>query len=149
VEAAGGLVVHRVDTWRVGRAALQCTRSIGDADVKAEGVIAEPEVTECRLGPEDEFLVVASDGLWDVLEPADVSALIRDTVKHPGMAAQRLVTEALTRGSADNVSAAVVFFGGGAAGSAFSARRDKVVGGPSPQRSSRGGKTFNCLPGTR
>ena len=113
VEAAGGLVVHRVDTWRVGQAALQCTRSIGDADVKSEGVIAEPEVAEHRLCSEDEFLVVASDGLWDVLEPADVSALIRDTVKHPGMAAQRLVTEALTRGSADNVSAAVVSFGGG------------------------------------
>ena len=113
VEAAGGTVVHRVDTWRVGRAALQCTRSLGDADAKAEGVIAEPEVVERRLVADDEFLVVASDGLWDVLEAADVCSLIRDTVKHPGMAAQRLATEALTRGSADNVSVAVVFFGGG------------------------------------
>ena len=113
VEAAGGRIVHRVDTWRVGRAALQCTRSLGDADAKAEGVIAEPEVVERRLEADDEFLVVASDGLWDVLEAADVCSLIRDTVKHPGMAAQRLATEALTRGSADNVSVAVVFFGGG------------------------------------
>ena len=121
--------------------------------MKSEGVIAEPEVAEHRLCSEDEFLVVASDGLWDVLEPADVSALIRDTVKHPGMAAQRLVTEALTRGSADNVSAAVFFFGGGAAGSAYSARRTAPPStgraGPSPRRSSRGGKTSACLPGTR
>ena len=142
VEAAGGLVVHRVDTWRVGRAALQCTRSIGDADVKAEGVIAEPEVTECRLGPEDEFLVVASDGLWDVLEPADVSALIRDTVKHPGMVAQRLVTEALTRGSADNVSAAVVFFGGGGSWERVFCEEGQGRGGPLPTAFQPGRENF-------
>ena len=46
-----------------------------------------------------QFLIVASDGLWDFLSPAQAAQLILDTVKHPSMAAQRLTSEALTRGS--------------------------------------------------
>lgn len=48
-----------------------------------------------------QFLVLGSDGLWDFLTPAQVAQLIADTVKHPAMAAQRLTTEALTRGSGE------------------------------------------------
>ena len=29
----------------------------------------EPDVAAVQLGPEDEFLVVATDGLWDVMPP--------------------------------------------------------------------------------
>lgn len=35
-----------------------------------------------------------------------------DTVKHPAMCAQRLVTEALARGSGDNVACLVAFLSG-------------------------------------
>merc|ERR1712094_146120 len=78
---------------------------------------------------------------------ADVSALIRDTVKHPGMAAQRLVTEALTRGSADNVSAAVVFVGGGQLGARFLRGGTRSWGAPPHSVPAGEGKLSIACPG--
>ncbi|KAF9664523.1 hypothetical protein SADUNF_Sadunf16G0027600 [Salix dunnii] len=117
VLGAGGQVKWQVDTWRVGHAALQAssghfdypvTRSIGDDDLKP-AVTAEPEITETVLSAEDEFLVMGSDGLWDVMSGADVISIIKDTVKEPGMCSKRLATEAAERGSKDNITVIVVF----------------------------------------
>ncbi|XP_022899647.1 protein kinase and PP2C-like domain-containing protein [Olea europaea var. sylvestris] len=105
---AGCQVKWQVDTWRVGHAALQVTRSIGDDDLKP-AVTAEPEITETILSAEDEYLVMASDGLWDVMKNSDVVNIIRDTVKEPGMCSKRLATEAVERGSNDNITVIVVF----------------------------------------
>ncbi|KAL8172212.1 hypothetical protein V2J09_024016 [Rumex salicifolius] len=105
---AGGQVKWQVDNWRVGAPALQVTRSIGDDDLKP-AVTAEPEITEYTLSSEDEFLVMASDGLWDVVSNEEVSRIIRDTVKEPGMCSKRLATEAAERGSSDNITVIVVF----------------------------------------
>ncbi|KAK7393036.1 hypothetical protein VNO78_21487 [Psophocarpus tetragonolobus] len=104
----GGHVHWQVDTWRVGRPALQVTRSIGDDDLKP-AVTAEPEITESTLCSEDEFLVMASDGLWDVMCSMEVINIIKDTVKEPGMCSKRLATEAVERGSKDNITVIVVF----------------------------------------
>ncbi|XP_058101226.1 protein kinase and PP2C-like domain-containing protein isoform X2 [Magnolia sinica] len=108
VTKAGGQVKWQVDTWRVGTAALQVTRSIGDDDLKP-AVTAEPEITETKLSIEDEYLVMASDGLWDVISNEEVVSIIRDTVKEPGMCSKRLATEAAERGSKDNITVIVVF----------------------------------------
>ncbi|KAF3323010.1 Protein kinase and PP2C-like domain-containing protein [Carex littledalei] len=101
-------VKWQVDTWRVGPAALQVTRSIGDDDLKP-AVTAQPEIIETNLSSQDEFLVMASDGLWDVLTNEDVISIIKDTVKEPGMCSKRLATEAAERGSKDNITVIVVF----------------------------------------
>ncbi|KAL6272562.1 hypothetical protein ACE6H2_023254 [Prunus campanulata] len=105
---AGEQVRWQVDNWRVGLAALQVTRSIGDDDLKP-AVTAEPEITETILSAEDEYLVMASDGLWDVVSNAEVVSIIKDTVKEPGMCSKRLATEAAERGSKDNITVIVVF----------------------------------------
>ncbi|CAB4286371.1 unnamed protein product [Prunus armeniaca] len=55
VISAGEQVRWQVDNWRVGLAALQVTRSIGDDDLKP-AVTAEPEITETILSAEDEYL---------------------------------------------------------------------------------------------
>ncbi|PSS01723.1 Protein like [Actinidia chinensis var. chinensis] len=104
----GGQVKWQIDTWRVGPAALQVTRSIGDDDLKP-AVTAKPEITETILSVEDEYLVMASDGLWDVMSDAEVISIIKDTVKEPGMCSKRLATEAVERGSEDNITVIVVF----------------------------------------
>jgi serine/threonine protein phosphatase PrpC len=40
------------------------SRGIGDRDLK-QWVIAEPDTKIVTIKPEDEFLILASDGLWD------------------------------------------------------------------------------------
>lgn len=40
------------------------------------GVIALPEVTEYVLKPEDEFLVLASDGVWEFIDNQEVSGTV-------------------------------------------------------------------------
>ena len=42
-------------------------RSIGDHAVKGIGVIAEPEITKHTLTPDDSFLILASDGIWEFI----------------------------------------------------------------------------------
>ena len=107
--AAGGEVSVRMGGWRVGNAGLAVTRSIGDADVKNIGVIAEAEITELDMGSDDSFIIMGSDGIWDLVNPQEAVGIVLDTVKQPAMCAQRVVQEALARGSKDNVSAVVAF----------------------------------------
>lgn len=117
IASSGGEVSVRMGGWRVGSAGLAVTRSIGDADVKDIGVVAEAEITELDLSSEDSFLVMGSDGVWDLVEPQEAVGIVLDTVKQPAMCAQRVVQEALARGSKDNVSVVVAFlpYGQGAA----------------------------------
>lgn len=37
---------------------------------------ASPEIVRYTLGPRDKFLVIASDGLWDLLSPTQVVRLV-------------------------------------------------------------------------
>lgn len=52
---------------------LAMSRSLGDVLAKKAGVVAEPEVTQFIFDPEQakhilpRFLVLASDGVWDVM----------------------------------------------------------------------------------
>lgn len=54
--------IHR-GTWRV-HGILSVSRSVGDAHLK-DWVLAEPDTKVISLTPEMEYLVLASDGLWD------------------------------------------------------------------------------------
>ena len=54
---------------------INLSRSIGDLEYKEnadlpperQAVTAFPEIKECTLGPNDDFLIIACDGIWDVL----------------------------------------------------------------------------------
>jgi len=107
-EAAG--VVARGGTLSGGRVngVLAVSRALGDAAVKPAAA-AVPEVVTTCVGAGDEFLVLASDGLWDVVSNAEVGRLIRTTVRVAGMAARRLAALAVDRGCGDNVTVVVVY----------------------------------------
>ncbi|KAI3452664.1 hypothetical protein Pfo_009328 [Paulownia fortunei] len=63
IEDKGGYVeIHR-GTWRV-HGTLAVSRSIGDAHLK-DWVMAEPDTKVIYLTPDMQYLVLASDGLWD------------------------------------------------------------------------------------
>ncbi|KAE8688685.1 putative protein phosphatase 2C 24 [Hibiscus syriacus] len=64
IEEAGGRVIFWDGPRVLG--VLAMSRAIGDNYLKPY-VICEPEVTVAERTAEDEFLILASDGLWDVV----------------------------------------------------------------------------------
>lgn len=101
IMAAGGFVMNN----RVN-GVLAVTRSLGDSSMK-EFVVGSPYTTETTLGDDDEFLIIACDGLWDVCEDQDAVNLIRK-VKDPQEASRVLLDHALSQFSTDNLSVLVV-----------------------------------------
>uniref|UniRef100_A0A0C9S6I7 protein-serine/threonine phosphatase n=1 Tax=Wollemia nobilis TaxID=56998 RepID=A0A0C9S6I7_9CONI len=106
IEDAGGFVMW-AGTWRVG-GVLAVSRAFGDRLLK-QYVVAEPEIKEEIVDDGVEFLILASDGLWDVVSNKEAVALIQST-EDPEQAAKRLTEEAYKKGSADNITCVVVRF---------------------------------------
>lgn len=107
VEARGGFVSlgGRVQ----GR--LMVSRAIGDRPIKRY-VSSTPEVTATDITDGDDFIILASDGLWDALSSQEAANVVRSTVRVSDLAAKRLALKAIELGSDDNISVIVVFFGG-------------------------------------
>lgn len=100
----GGRII-RVGIWRV-QGVLAVTRALGDRRLK-QFVTSEPEITTHKLGPEDDLLVLASDGIWDVLTSQQAIDIAR--AQPDVKTAARVLTEAAIRlNSMDNVTALVV-----------------------------------------
>ena len=57
---------------------LAMTRCIGDLNVKTIGVIADPEVNSYKITAWDEFLIVASDGVWEFIESVEAVYIVGD-----------------------------------------------------------------------
>lgn len=49
---------------------LAMSRAFGDFMLKSHGVIAIPEVSSHQLSPKDQFLVLATDGVWPFSLPS-------------------------------------------------------------------------------
>ncbi|MCL7040331.1 hypothetical protein MKW94_010753 [Papaver nudicaule] len=121
IEAAGGTVIN----WNGFRVlgVLATSRSIGDGYLKPY-VTSVPEVTVTSRTKSDEFVILASDGLWDVLSnkmackiarrcleggvPRRPSSSPLDHTSNAAHAAAVLVEIAITRGSKDNISVVIV-----------------------------------------
>jgi len=73
---------------------------IGDFAVKNVGVIAEPEVLEFEIGQEDQFMILASDGVWEFIysqEAVDIVAACLREGKSVTQACQVLIEQATNR----------------------------------------------------
>ncbi|CAI0401331.1 unnamed protein product [Linum tenue] len=133
IEAAGGKVIQ----WNGHRVfgVLAMSRSIGDRYLKP-WIIPEPEVMFIPRAKEDECLILASDGLWDVMSNEEACDLARrrilvwhkkngqvagaapsssPSVKGPEgvdlasqAAAEYLSNRAIQKGSKDNITVIVV-----------------------------------------
>lgn len=55
---------------------LAMARSIGDHAVKDVGVIAEPVVTVYDVAEEDEFMILATDGVWEFIDSEDAVQIV-------------------------------------------------------------------------
>lgn len=112
--------------WRIGD--LSVSRSFGDLD-NTPHVTHIPESFCYELMAEDEFVIMACDGLWDVMENHEAVNFVRDhlTNNHidlyeiPGKypttesikkknISRKLADYAIAMGSGDNVSVFIIFF---------------------------------------
>ena len=57
---------------------LAMTRSFGDYFASLAGTIAEPEIKEHILVPEDKFIILASDGLFEFISSEEVGNIIKE-----------------------------------------------------------------------
>jgi protein phosphatase 1L len=111
IERGGGYVsCSGSGVWRV-QGSLAVSRSFGDVGLK-RWVVAEPAVARVPLSAGCEFLVVASDGLWDKVsnqEAVDVVSRSRNAAASSvGRSCSELVELARRRGSRDDVTVMVV-----------------------------------------
>nr|XP_023896497.1 probable protein phosphatase 2C 51 [Quercus suber] len=121
IEAAGGKVIN----WNGHRVlgVLTTSRSIGDHCLRPY-VISKPEVTVTKRSNNDEFLILASDGLWDVISNEVACQIVKrclegrlrrkslevevENESRAAEAAAVLTELAMARGSKDNISVIVV-----------------------------------------
>ncbi|CAL1388196.1 unnamed protein product [Linum trigynum] len=117
IEASGGSVD---DGYLNGQ--LNVARAIGDWHMEGlkalEGgpLSAEPELITTELTEDDEFLIIACDGIWDVFRSQNAVDFARRRLQEhndPVVCSKDLVDEALKRKSGDNLSAVVVCFQAG------------------------------------
>lgn len=117
ISELGGRVIYW-GRWRV-EGLLAVSRSIGDASLKPY-VCADPEVCEYDIGKDDWFLIMSSDGVWDVMDNEEAAHVViaSSCVMEEGKlkidtnrfkwAARNLCDHAKSCGSTDNFSVIVV-----------------------------------------
>eukprot|EP00049_Salpingoeca_infusionum_P002874 m.60815 g.60815 ORF g.60815 m.60815 type:complete len:229 (+) comp11838_c0_seq3:930-1616(+) len=117
IEKAGGTVTN----GRI-QGIMEISRSIGDGRFKSLGVTAQPNIARCTLTAQDKFLLIACDGLWDCMTPLEAAQFVGNELKTAKVdatlkdddgaisqfVANKLVNEAVHRGSQDNVSVVLV-----------------------------------------
>lgn len=106
VQSAGGMISR----GRVG-GQLMLTRALGDFALKHVGVSHVP-YTLCRNLKPDDAIIIASDGLWDVLSDGDSGRILTAAkAKHGNTkaVARALVESASSLGSTDNITCVVAF----------------------------------------
>uniref|UniRef100_H2YAL4 Integrin-linked kinase-associated serine/threonine phosphatase 2C n=1 Tax=Ciona savignyi TaxID=51511 RepID=H2YAL4_CIOSA len=120
IQKAGGTV-------REGRVLgiLEVSRSIGDGQYKRCGVISVPEVKRCILTNDDRFILIACDGLWKVFNAEQAIQFVLQVLQDNNIrppegsnksmetyrfetACNKLASEAVRKGSADNVTVILV-----------------------------------------
>ena len=77
---------------------LAMARSIGDHAVKPVGVIAEPVVTSHVLTKDDDFVILASDGVWEFISSEEAVAIVGSHLhKGASKACQALIEAAANK----------------------------------------------------
>lgn len=75
---------------------IAMTRTLGDLQAKKIGLISEPELQHIELISGDQFIVIGSDGIWDMMTSAEVVGFVLQCPTRE-LAAENLVKEARRR----------------------------------------------------
>ncbi|KAJ0942160.1 putative protein-serine/threonine phosphatase transcription factor DBP family [Helianthus annuus] len=116
IESLGGFVE---DGYLNGQLAV--TRAIGNWHIKGlkemddhiGPLSAEPELKLTTLTKEDEFLIIGSDGIWDVFRNQNAVDFVRRRLQDHNdvkRCCKEMVEEAMKRGADDNLTVVIVCF---------------------------------------
>ncbi|KAF5197114.1 phosphatase 2C [Thalictrum thalictroides] len=116
IESLGGYID---DGYLNGQ--LGVTRALGDwhiegmkeTDEQGGPLSAEPELKLITLTKEDEFLIIGSDGIWDVFTSQNAVDFTRRKLQEHNdvkLCCKEMVEEAIKRGAIDNLTVVVVCF---------------------------------------
>lgn len=104
-------------SWRV-QGILAMSRSLGDYPLKnLNVVIPDPDILTFDLDKlQPEFMILASDGLWDAFSNEEAVRFVRERLDEPHFGAKSIVLQSFYRGCPDNITVMVVKFKSGAGG---------------------------------
>ncbi|KAL2091885.1 hypothetical protein ACEWY4_011683 [Coilia grayii] len=112
IENLGGCIAF-MGCWRVN-GTYAVSRAIGDFDQKP--YVSNMADCSCvQLSGEEDYVLLACDGFFDVVRPAEVPGLVLEALREAEgrggceEVAQRLVAQAKAAGSSDNITVMVVF----------------------------------------
>ncbi|XP_050528090.1 protein phosphatase 1L isoform X2 [Daktulosphaira vitifoliae] len=107
---AGGFISFN-GVWRVA-GVLATSRALGDYPLKENKyVIADPDVLTFDLAyHEPQFIILASDGLWDTFTNEEAIECIKQHINDPFYGAKYLTLQSFNRGSLDNITILVIKF---------------------------------------
>ena len=86
---------------------LMLTRCFGDWSVKKYGVVVEPHIIKIELNEDDQYLLIASDGVWDVIRDEECRKFT-ETSDNTLETCKYFVKECLKRKSTDNISCFII-----------------------------------------
>ena len=92
---------------------MAVARALGDAAFKSVGVISKPEIRTERIDGETDFLILACDGVWDVVGSQEAVDVVRSSLNQYAdleRASNELTSHALVAGSTDNITVVVIQF---------------------------------------
>jgi serine/threonine protein phosphatase PrpC len=106
IEKLGGEIKFDGSDWRIKD--LSLSRAFGDIDCTPY-VTHLPEVYSYNIDKGDKFIILACDGLWDVLSNQDVVDFVNTLIinKFKGNYSKELVEYAYKKGSLDNITSIV------------------------------------------
>ncbi|KAL0273557.1 UNVERIFIED_CONTAM: hypothetical protein PYX00_006194 [Menopon gallinae] len=110
IKEAGGFVTFN-GVWRVA-GILATSRALGDYPLKdSKLVIADPDILTFNLTDhKPQFILLASDGLWDTFSNEEAVAFIKERLDEPHFGAKSITLQSYYRGSHDNITVMVIRF---------------------------------------
>jgi len=86
---------------------LMLTRSFGDKEMKKYGVLSTPDIFCQDIEEDDLFIIIASDGVWDVIEEDEVLKFAQDKISSNELS-KKIIDLAKERNTYYNISCIVV-----------------------------------------
>jgi protein phosphatase 2C family protein 2/3 len=92
---------------------LNYSRAFGGKDLKMFGLTAEPDISHFEVTSDDQLVILASDGLWDVVNPRVACEIAMHARSNGRSASNEIVRVAIEQmpsmGVRDNITVIVVF----------------------------------------